>query len=108
MKSLTLLASLLVTTSVYANDAVMAVGGDVAEPQRYQCQLASDQRVIEVRYPQGTSLPCEVVYQKQGESQVLWSALNTEGYCADKAAVFADLQRSWGWNCQLMTDTASE
>jgi hypothetical protein len=70
-----------------------------ADNQVIHCQSGEAVRVIEVAYPQGTELPCEVQYTKDGETQVLWRASTEAGYCEDKAAQFAEKQRGWGWQC---------
>ena len=59
-------------------------------------------REVIIQYPQGGSLPCDVVYKKQTEGfedQVLWSAESQEGYCEDKAREFVAKLESWGWVC---------
>jgi hypothetical protein len=69
------------------------------EKQTTQCQLGNAVRLISVVYPQGTKLPCEVHYSKDGRSEVLWSARNEAGYCEQHAAAFTEKQRGWGWQC---------
>ena len=59
-------------------------------------------REVIIEYPQGGSLPCDVVYKKQTEGvedQVLWSADNEEGYCEEKARELVANLESWGWVC---------
>ncbi len=59
-------------------------------------------REVIIDYPQGGSLPCDVVYKKQTEGvedQVLWSAENEEGYCEDKARELVATLESSGWVC---------
>ena len=59
-------------------------------------------REVNIEYPQGGSLPCDVVYKKQTEGeedQVLWSAENEEGYCEDKARELVATLESSGWVC---------
>ena len=73
-----------------------------AENQITHCQLGDAVRIIEVVYPQGTELPCEVHYTKDGQNSVLWRANTETGYCEQKAADFAEKQRGWGWNCVAM------
>ncbi|WP_273021479.1 hypothetical protein [Rheinheimera sp.] len=70
-----------------------------AENQATHCQLGDAVRVIEVVYPEGAELPCEVHYGKDGQSSVLWRASSEVGYCEQKAAEFAEKQRGWGWQC---------
>ena len=59
-------------------------------------------REVIIEYPQGGSVPCDVVYKKQTEGvedQVLWSAENQEGYCEEKAGELVARLESWGWVC---------
>lgn len=78
-----------------------------ADNHTTHCQLGDAVRIIEVVYPQGTELPCEVHYTKDGQDTVLWRASNETGYCEQKAANFAEKQRNWGWQCQHTTSTAN-
>ncbi|MDP4536041.1 hypothetical protein Q3O60_07575 [Alkalimonas collagenimarina] len=71
------------------------------------CQLGDTVRVIQVVYPEGGELPCEVRYQREGEQSVLWQARNEAGYCEQKAADFVEKQRGWGWQCTFMPDDAA-
>lgn len=64
------------------------------------CSHHGQVRVIEVVYPQGGLLPCEVVYHKGNHSSVLWSAQNETGYCEQKAEEFTRKQQGWGWHCE--------
>lgn len=69
----------------------------------YECTNGELTRRVQVIYETGVSIPCEVHYFKDtelpGDSQVLWRALNEEGYCEAKASEFAARLESWGWNC---------
>lgn len=65
----------------------------------YVCTQGGMERKIEVVYTGAGKVPCEVLYTKDGASQVLWNAQNEEGYCEAKAAEFVEKQRSWGWQC---------
>lgn len=59
-------------------------------------------REVIVQYPQGGSVPCDVVYKKQTEGvedQVLWTAESEEGYCEEKARGLVAKLESWGWVC---------
>ena len=59
-------------------------------------------REVIVEYPQGGSVPCDVVYKKQTEGvedQVLWNAESEEGYCEEKARGLVAKLESWGWVC---------
>ncbi|GAB58260.1 hypothetical protein [Rheinheimera nanhaiensis] len=75
--------------------SIFAVHAD----QTTHCQKGEAVRLIAVVYPQGGELPCEVQYRKEGNTEVLWRASNEAGYCEQKAAEFAERQRSWGWQC---------
>ncbi|SHH97515.1 hypothetical protein [Ferrimonas marina] len=88
--------TLVLATTLLASTAALA-----AEPVLYRCTHGSEFRLIEVQYPQGTSVPCEVHYIKSdGESSVPWRAANSEGYCEQKAAEFVERQQGWGWQCE--------
>lgn len=80
--------------------AVLPFMLQAAENQTTQCQLGDSVRVIEVVYPSGTAVPCEVHYGKDGQSSVLWRASSETGYCEQKAAEFTEKQRGWGWQCE--------
>lgn len=94
------LFSILLSSSVLADDV-------------YVCQHADNQRIISVVYTEeGSTVPCEVTYEKSTGSEVLWSAQGEEGYCEAKAEAFVEKQRSWGWDCSSddssVADTAEE
>jgi hypothetical protein len=68
-------------------------------------------REVVIDYPQGGSVPCNVIYKKQTEGfedQVLWSADNLEGYCEDKARELVANLESWGWVCLETVSTGAE
>lgn len=69
------------------------------ENQMTICTRDNEQRVITLFYFNQTSLPCEVKYTKDGETQTLWSAHYEEGYCEEKARELIENQSSWGWDC---------
>jgi hypothetical protein len=73
------------------------------ENTSYICTNGALQRIIEIQYPEGTAIPCAVVYTRDGESTTLWQAMNENGYCEEKATGFVDKQSSWGWQCQQST-----
>ncbi|MFT6791338.1 MAG: hypothetical protein ACJA04_000540 [Cellvibrionaceae bacterium] len=86
IKSIALIA-LLSSTQVLADET-------------YLCNYGNKERVISVVYEnQETNLPCEVRYEKEGVSEVLWSAQHQIGYCEEKSEIFVQKQISWGWNC---------
>ena len=68
----------------------------------WNCSSSDLVREVVIDYPQGGSVPCNVIYKKQTEGfedQVLWSADNLEGYCEDKARELVANLESWGWVC---------
>jgi hypothetical protein len=69
----------------------------------YQCSNGDLQRRVEIVYETGVTVPCEVHYYKDteapGERQVLWRALNQEGYCEEQTRQFITQLASWGWDC---------
>jgi hypothetical protein len=74
--------------------------------QTYICLFDNSERLIKVSYTYADSkVPCEVVYEKNTGSQVLWNAQSEEGYCEARAAEFVEKQRGWGWDCALMEPT---
>jgi hypothetical protein len=83
--------------------AIMLVGVSAnAYADSWNCSHDDLVREVMIEYPQGGSLPCDVVYKKQTEGvedQVLWSAASQEGYCEDKARELVAKLESWGWVC---------
>ncbi len=82
------------------------------EPNNYQCSHGDLQRRVQVVYETGVTVPCEVHYYKDteapGERQVLWRALNQEGYCEEKTREFITKLGSWGWSCTETSSAAPE
>ena len=72
----------------------------------YLCDYAGEQRVIEVKYTGEGQVPCEVHYQRNGLSDVVWQAMNQAGYCEEKASAFVEKQRGWGWQCEQQSTQA--
>ncbi|UCB53706.1 MAG: hypothetical protein JSW45_06945 [Thiotrichales bacterium] len=73
-----------------------------AHADTWNCSRDDLVREVIIEYPQGGSIPCDVVYKKQTEGvedQVLWSAENEEGYCEEKARELVENLESWGWVC---------
>ncbi|MBV2129322.1 hypothetical protein [Arsukibacterium indicum] len=70
--------------------------------QSTHCQSGESVRVVEVVYPEGGELPCEVQYTKEGATSVLWQANNEAGYCEQQAADFVEKLRGWGFECVAM------
>ncbi|WP_213998092.1 hypothetical protein [Arsukibacterium sp.] len=92
------LASMVVTVGL----SVSPLQADEQQGQSMHCQLGDAVRVIEVVYPEGGELPCEVHYTKDGTTSVLWQANNEAGYCEQQAAEFVEKQRGWGFECVAM------
>ena len=78
------------------------------EPQNFRCTHGDLQRRVEILYEPGVAVPCEVHYFKDteapGERQVLWRALNEEGYCERKTAEFISKLKGLGWSCEQDAD----
>ncbi|MEN8141847.1 MAG: hypothetical protein ABFR97_11565 [Thermodesulfobacteriota bacterium] len=76
--------------------SVLAQDGKVIE-----CKKENQTRTISVKFTgQDGTMPCEVVYDKESGSQVLWQANFEADYCDEKATSLAEKQRGWGWDCQ--------
>jgi hypothetical protein len=68
----------------------------------FTCTKQSAIRTLKIQYPNGTPLPCLVVYDKSqegGDARILWQATTEEGFCEDKAEAFVNKLSSWGWSC---------
>lgn len=66
----------------------------------YVCSNGFQERKIFVRYTNPPAqVPCQVVYQKDGETKPLWNAQYESGYCESKAATFVVQQETWGYSC---------
>lgn len=69
----------------------------------YQCTMGDMTRRVEIMHETGVTVPCEVHYFKDteapGERQVLWRAMNEEGYCESKTTEFIAMLSASGWNC---------
>jgi hypothetical protein len=77
----------------------------------WNCSSSDLVREVVIDYPEGGSVPCNVIYKKQTEGfedQVLWSADNMEGYCEDKARELVANLESWGWVCLETVSTVVE
>ena len=75
------------------------------DSNNYQCLMNDLTRRVEVFYETGVSVPCEVHYYKDteapGDRQVLWRAMNQEGYCESQAAAFVEKLEGMGWSCDV-------
>lgn len=73
------------------------------EPTSYVCKIGDLTRRVEIVYETGVTVPCEVQYFKDSESpgqmQVLWRALNEEGYCEARTREFVTKLKGMGWDC---------
>ena len=83
-----------------------------AAQESYVCTQGDLTRRVEIVYETGVTVPCEVHYHKDteapGEQQVLWRALNEEGYCEARAAEFVAKLGGWGWQCDAAAAPAAE
>jgi hypothetical protein len=82
-----------------------------AHADSWNCSNSDLVREVVIEYPEGGSVPCDVVYKKQTEGfedQVLWSAESQEGYCEDKARDLVAKLESWGWVCMETVSTEVE
>lgn len=92
--------------------AVILPFASLAQDQsKYQCSHGDLQRRVEIVYETGVTVPCEVHYYKDtevpGERQVLWRALNQEGYCEEKTRDFVAKLSAWGWQCDQQGNGAA-
>lgn len=88
------------TLPVLAVASILAATGAYADS--WNCSKDNLVREVVIEYPQGSALPCKVVYKKQTEGvydQDLWTADSTEGYCEEKAAGLVARLEGWGWVC---------
>lgn len=80
--------------------------------QSFQCSLGEYTRRVEIVSEPGVSVPCEVHYYKDtempGEQQVLWRALNEEGYCESKAREFIASLGEMGWDCRAGSERSAQ
>ncbi len=91
----------------FISTIILAAGIGVAsfaqDSNQYQCTMGELTRRVEIMHETGVSVPCEVQYFKDseapGEQQVLWRALNEEGYCEAKSAAFVAQLSEMGWDC---------
>jgi len=90
--------SLIVITA-----AILPIASLAQDQNNYQCSHGDLKRRVEIMYETGVTVPCEVHYYKDteapGDQQVLWRALQQEGYCEEKTQEFVRQLTSWGWSC---------
>ncbi len=73
------------------------------------CTHGTQERIITIVYQdQEAKIPCVVQYQKEGVTEILWSAQNLAGYCEEKTQTFLEKQRGWGWSCEAAGDAMAE
>jgi hypothetical protein len=84
---LTAISALFASSPLFANET-------------YVCTNGGQERQIHILYTnEGSSVPCEVTYEKSIGTTSLWRAENQAGYCEDMAMAFVEKQRGWGWEC---------
>lgn len=77
--------------------------GTAQADQSTACVNGGQIRVLELDYAvEGQKLPCQVIYKKGFESEVLWKASGQAGFCEAKLAEFLEKQKEWGWRCTVM------
>lgn len=81
-------------------------------PVGHECTMGELTRRVEIVYETGVTVPCEVHYYKDteapGERQVLWRAMNEEGYCEAKTSEFIASLSGMGWNCGTTSISAED
>jgi len=92
--------------------AILPLASLAQDQNNYLCSQGDLQRRVEIVYETGVTVPCEVHYYKDteapGERQVLWRALNQEGYCEEKTREFVTQLAAWGWDCNQNTGATSD
>ena len=69
----------------------------------WNCRQDNLVREVVIEYPHGGPLPCRVIYRKKtegAEDKELWSAMNQQGYCTERAKAFTEKLKGWGWTCE--------
>ena len=91
-KMLIIISTILMSSTVFAQAQTS-----------YQCTMGELTRRVEIMHETGVTVPCEVHYYKDteapGERQVLWRAMNEEGYCESKTTEIVATLSAMGWNC---------
>jgi hypothetical protein len=89
---------LIIISTILMSATVFAQG-----QTSYQCTMGELTRRVEIMHETGVTVPCEVQYYKDseapGERQVLWRAMNEEGFCESKTTEFIATLSGMGWNC---------
>lgn len=79
---------------------VISVSVMAGPDERTVCESGNIRHDIEINYPQGWSLPCEVYLKTPGERRRLWRADRSEGFCQEKAQILIDRRINSGWDCR--------
>ncbi len=82
---------------------VLASFALAAEQERTLCESGEVWHSIQVVYPQGWSLPCEVHFATPEEKRVVWNARTAEGFCERKAQEIVQRRMDAGWRCHTET-----
>lgn len=82
---------------------VLASFALAAEQERTLCESGEVWHSIQVVYPQGWSLPCEVHFATPEEKRVVWNARTAEGFCERKAQEIVQRRKDAGWRCHTET-----
>lgn len=95
-----------------ANIVLLSATAIAQEQRSYQCTRGDLTRRVEIVSEPGVSVPCEVHYYKDsempGEQQVLWRAINEEGYCESKTQDFIVSLGETGWDCRNGSERRAE
>jgi len=98
---LTLILTIMLPSLSYAQDS-----------DSYECTMGDLTRRVEIIRETGVTVPCEVHYYKDseapGERQVLWRALNEEGYCEAQMTEFVGKLLEMGWECGMSAAAPEE
>ena len=71
-----------------------------AEDGRTVCRSNDVKHIVQVVYPQGWDVPCEVRFQTPGEDdRVIWKAETQVGFCERKAQEIIERRINSGWDC---------
>lgn len=85
--------------------ALLCIAAEASADQTYVCSYGKNERVISVIYnSQATRLPCDVRYENEGITKMLWSSVTEPDYCDRQAKTFVDKQIMAGWRCESVSD----
>ncbi len=92
-----------VTAQTLADELVITPSSNPAtDDVLYVCEYAGSERLIELNYPNGAPLPCEVIYHRSHDGnpyEVLWEARHDTGFCENKTSELLAQLKSVGWLC---------